>query len=241
MEFGCRGVAFEAKFANGSAGVFEGYGAFFNNIDSYGDLIERGAFGKSLLDRQAAGRALPPMYKQHGAALFPGNRHEPIGIWDAMSEDDSGLHVKGHLIGLDTEEGKWNYAQLREGALKGLSIGYSVPPYGARKGGDKPGEPKRYLKVLNLREVSLVDEPANALARVTAMKASLAAETAAESIKTIRDFEEFLRDVGGFSNAAAKAIAAGGFKAKADPRDEGAIGDHLSARFGALASIINSK
>ncbi|TGU42255.1 HK97 family phage prohead protease, partial [bacterium M00.F.Ca.ET.146.01.1.1] len=57
-------------------------------------------------------------------------------------------------------------------------------------------------------------------------------------IKTIREFEDFLRDVGGFSHAAAKAIAAGGFKAKPDPRDEDGIGDHIRARLGELANLI---
>lgn len=39
--------------------------------------------------------------------------------------------------------------------------------------------------------------------------------------KTKREMEDFLRDAGGFSHAAAKAIVAGGFKeAKTDPRDE---------------------
>lgn len=42
----------------------------------------------------------------------------------------------------------------------------------------------------------------------------------APAIDTVRDFEAFLRDVGGFSNAAAKAIAAGGYKAAPDARDE---------------------
>lgn len=53
--------------------------------------------------------------------------------------------------------------------------------------------------------------PANGKARVGAVKAA--------DIKTIREFEDFLRDSGGFSHSAAKAIASGGFKA-ADPRDE---------------------
>lgn len=38
--------------------------------------------------------------------------------------------------------------------------------------------------------------------------------------QTIREFEDFLRDEGGFSHAAAKAIAAAGFKRSTDPRDE---------------------
>lgn len=219
MEIGCIGAAFEAKFADGGGapGSFEGYAAVFGNIDSHGDVIEPGAFAKSLLDREREGRSLPPMYKMHGA--MTGNRHEPIGVWDAMSEDSAGLHVKGHLIGLDTEQGKWNHAQVREGGFKGLSIGYRVPPSGSKKGSDRPGEPKRFIKIANLREVSLVDDPSNVMARIYAMK-SADDDSFANEIKTIREFEDFLRDVAGYSHAAAKAIAAGGFKAQLDPRDE---------------------
>lgn len=236
MEIGCIGAPFEFKFADsGSAprGSFEGYGAVFGNIDSHGDVVEPGAFAKSLLDRQREGRPLPPMYKMHGA--MTGNRHEPVGVWDAMSEDANGLHVKGRLIGLDTEQGKWTEAQAREGALKGLSIGYRVPPNGSKKGSDRPGEPKRFIKTANLREVSLVDDPSNSLARIYAMKMAADEAAFADEIKTIREFEDFLRDVGGFSHAAAKAIAAGGFKAQLDPRDE----DRESAVAAIIADAAN--
>jgi HK97 family phage prohead protease len=222
-DIGCAGVPFEFKFADEDKtvpGTFEGYAAVFGNMDSHGDVIEHGAFGKSLLERKAQGRGLPPMYKMHGA--MTGNAHEPVGVWEAMSEDTHGLAVKGRLIGLDTEQGKWNYAQAREGGFTGLSIGYRVMPNGAKKGSDRPGEAKRFLKMLHLREVSLVDDPSNAAARYWMAKSRWTDDTAfAEEIKTIREFEDFLRDVGGYSHAAAKAIASGGFKsAPLDPRDE---------------------
>ena len=41
------------------------------------------------------------------------------------------------------------------------------------------------------------------------------------------EFEAFLRDAGGFSHAAAKAIANGGYKANPNPRDEGGMDDLL--------------
>lgn len=237
MEYGCIGVPLEIKFAADDAkqGSFEGYGAVFGNIDSHGDVIEPGAFAKSLLDRKREGRPLPPMYKNHGA--FSGNRHEPIGVWDDMTEDANGLHVKGRLIGLDTEQGKWTYAQMREGALKGLSIGYRVPPHGSKKGSGRPGEALRYIKSAVLREVSLVDDQSNVLAQVYAMKAR-DGFAAAEEIKTIREFEAFLRDVGGFSHQAAKAIAAGGFKSSPEPRDEDGVSDQIKAVMNDLANLI---
>ena len=87
MEFGCIGAPFEVKFAEDDKappGAFEGYGAVFGNIDSQGDVIGPGAFAKSLLERERAGRGLPPMYKMHG--IKTGNRHEPIGVWEAMGQ-----------------------------------------------------------------------------------------------------------------------------------------------------------
>ncbi|OBQ72250.1 HK97 family phage prohead protease [Mesorhizobium loti] len=223
--FGCIGAPFEVKFASGGArGTFEGYASVFGNTDSHGDVIEPGAFAKSLLDRQREGRALPPMYKMHGA--MTGNRHEPIGVWDAMSEDPNGLHVKGRLIGLDTEQGKWNYAQLQEGGLPGLSIGYRVPPGGSRKGSGKLGEPARWIKVANLREVSLVDDPSNVLSRVYDVK-RLWGEAPADGIKTVREFQDFLRDAG-FSKAAAGILATSGWSSLPANDDSDKAADEIA-------------
>lgn len=241
MNIGFLGAPFEYKFAEDKepVGTFEGYGAVFGNIDAGGDRIEPGAFSASLLMREREGRGLPPMYKMHGRAL--GGKDDPVGLWLAMSEDSNGLYVKGKVIGLDTEQGRWTYAQLKEGALRGMSIGYKVPPNGSRKGSGKAGEPLRYIKQAYLKEVSLVDDPMNVLAQVYAMK-RVHFDDAADQIKTIREFEEFLRDVGNFSHAEAKAIASGGFKPKTEPRDEAATEDvraGLRSIFGNLAKAIH--
>lgn len=232
MDHSCIGAPLEVKFADGGApGTFEGMASVFGVIDSHGDLIEPGAFAKGLSRTKGEGRALPPMYKNHGLA----SGRDPIGVWDEMEEDGAGLRVKGRLIGLDTESGKWTYAQLREGALKGLSIGYRVPPHGSKLGNGQPGQPRRYLKEIVLGEVSLVDAPSNALARVHSMKH---ADEVAREIKTIREFEQFLRDEGGFSRKAAAAIAAGGWKAMPNPRDEDGVSEIIRDALARLASSI---
>jgi HK97 family phage prohead protease len=233
MELGCISVPLELKFAGDEkpAGYFEGYGAVFGNVDQGGDVIERGAFAKSL-----SKGCRPGMYYNHD------RKAGAIGVWDDVGEDANGLVVKGRIIGLDTEQGKMNMARLREGAIKGLSIGYRVPPHGARRGSGKMGEPTRILKEIDLKEVSVVDDPMNPLARLNFVKiARWVAEGApAEEIKTIREFERFLRDVGGFSRAAAEQIATGGFKAQPDPRDEDDVGEHIRKRMSALAGIFTS-
>jgi len=204
---------FEVKFAadeiDAKTGEFAGYGAVFGNIDSHGDVIVPGAFSESLSDWSSRGR-LPSMKLMHGTTMNPFTGDDlPIGKWSLMREDARGLYVEGKLSGLDTDHGRRIYGLMKDGVLDGLSIGYRAK---RATRGTGANQPKRQLEAVALLEVSLVDDPSNDRARVSAVKS-------AADIKTIREFEDFLRDVGKFSHAAAKAIAAGGFKA-AEPRDE---------------------
>ncbi|MCG0995295.1 HK97 family phage prohead protease [Acetobacter indonesiensis] len=167
-------VPFEVKFAAGDAGAnghVEGYGAVFGNTDSHGDVIMPGAFARSIAERKAQGRALP-MHVMHG--VFGGDG-VPAGVWSEMAEDTKGLHVKGKISGTNTDAGRLLYERVKDGALGGLSIGYSVPQGGSVKMTD-PNGPKRQIKQANLFEVSLVDDPSNALARVTELKRRSGAE-----------------------------------------------------------------
>jgi HK97 family phage prohead protease len=197
----------EVKFAADKTGVFSGYGAVFGNTDSYGDVIEKGAFKDTLRQWEDKGK-YPPMLLQHGGGMFGGGADDmlPVGKWTAMEENSKGLKVEGELFALSTERGQYIYEGLKAGALDGMSIGYKTKKF---RNGTKAGEPRRYLEALDLMELSIVTFPANDKARVGNVKCA----------KTIREFEDFLRDVGGYSHAAAKAIAAGGFKAS-EPRDE---------------------
>lgn len=159
------------------AGEFRGYGAVFGNEDSHGDVIAPGAFAESLAERKAQGRSTP-MHVMHA---FYGGDGLPIGVWKSIDEDEKGLRVHGKISGMNTDAGKLNYERLRDGAFGGLSIGYSINPGGAVEGKGK-GEPKRTLKSLALHEISLVDQPSNALARVDEIKARLNAMGLAKSV-----------------------------------------------------------
>lgn len=176
---------------------FSGYGAVFGNVDSYGDVIQKGAF-KDTLARAKNSNQWPAMLMQHGGML--GTEMTPVGIWTDMHEDDVGLFVKGKLA--PTPRGAEAYQLLKmqpRPAINGLSIGYLAKEWSVRT---RPDEPRRTLKSVDLIEVSLVTNPANPKARVQAVKGDL----------TIRDAEKALREVG-FSQSDAKAIVASGFKA----------------------------
>lgn len=199
-------------------GVFAGYGSVFGVVDSYREIVAKGAFKDSLGDIAKKGRPVPVLW-QHRSG-------QPIGVYEKMTEDDTGLYVEGKLA--DTERGREAYSLLKmkpRPAYSGLSIGFLPKKWSVRT---RPEEPRRTLEAVDLMEVSLVTFPANPKARVTGVKSG-------EDIRTVREFEDFLRDVGGFSHAAAKAIASGGFKAS-DPRDEDA-GQILE---GLLGPVLNS-
>lgn len=184
--------AAELKFSSeGDAMTLSGYGAVFGNVDAYGDVIEPGAFAKSLAAHRAAG-TMPQMLLEHGSSPLP------IGVWKSMVEDGHGLKVEGEF--LTTALGIDSWKAAKAGAIGGLSIGYRPTEFQMRQ---RPEDPRRLLKSVDLIEVSLVGRPANDKARVAQVK----------SIQTIREFEEFLRDEGGFSAAEAKRVASSGFKA----------------------------
>jgi HK97 family phage prohead protease len=184
-------LPFEIKFASGAPeGTFSGYGAVFGNIDTYGDVIEKGAFKESLREWEGKGK-WPPMLLQHGGGFFGGGADDmlPIGKWNSMEENTKGLKVEGQLFAMQTERGQYLYEGLKSGTLDGLSIGYEVKEFVA---GTKPGEPRRKLTNLDLWELSVVTFPANDKARVGAVKAA-----DIDQLESLSDFVDFLRKAGG--------------------------------------------
>jgi len=190
------GLPLEIK-SFGDSGSFEGYASIFGNVDLGGDVIERGAFKEIVKGRDGKVKIL----NQH-------SMRDPIGVAE-VKQDDKGLHFQGQLI-LEAASARSAYALMKGGALDGMSIGYDV-----LEGGAKVLESGiRQLKSLKLWEISPVTFGMNPLAGIESVKQ-------AGSITTIREFEDFLRDAGGYSKSAAVAIAAGGFKALQDRRDSG--------------------
>lgn len=159
----------ELKLAGGGADgamKFEGYGAYFGNVDSYGDVIAKGAFARTLKEARKSNQ-WPAMLLQHGSFLG-GDDNMPVGVWTDMEEDEKGLYVAGQLA--DTQRGIDTYKLLKmtpRPAITGMSIGFLAKEWSVRT---KPEEPRRTLKDVELLEVSLVTFPANTRARVTAVK-----------------------------------------------------------------------
>lgn len=203
----------ELKFAGGDEKemLFEGYGAVFGNVDSYGDVIAKGAFTKTIREAKSSGD-WPAMMLQHGGWGITAEDLTPIGVWTDLEEDDTGLFVKGKLA--PTARGLEVYTLMKmqpRPAITGLSIGYVPVAWRMRS---NPEEPRRTLTEVKLREISPVTFPANQRARMTSAKGQAG----------IRLAERALRDVG-FSQSEAKAIVAKGFSATAPQRDAAGLGE----------------
>jgi HK97 family phage prohead protease len=158
----------EVKFAGNGAkdGTFSGYGSIFGNIDSHGDVVQKGAFARTLREWTDKGK-FPKMLLQHGGFYGPVDDMLPIGKWTAMEENSKGLKVEGELFGLNTDRGALIYEGMKSGELDGLSIGYRVKKSTL---GTKPSEPYRTLEDVDLLEVSVVLWGSNDKALVNQVK-----------------------------------------------------------------------
>ena len=153
-------LRFAAEIKATEEGSIEGYGSVFGDLDSYQDIVSKGAFKRTLL-------------WQH-------NTDQPIGVWTDMYEDDRGLVVKGQLA--DTQLGREAHTLMKMGALSGLSIGYRTVKY---KMDNESGV--RTLQDVDLFEVSPVTFPALDSARVSAVKSAEDIKTEREFEEFLRD------------------------------------------------------
>lgn len=132
--------------------IITGYGAVFGNIDSYGDIIEKGAFTKTLSER--VGRI---------AFCYQHDIWNPIGKIESIDEDEKGLKLTVKLSAAEKDI----QTKVKEGILKEMSIGYRTME---SKSEIREGEEINLLTEIKLIEVSLVTVAANPLAVIESMK-----------------------------------------------------------------------
>jgi HK97 family phage major capsid protein/HK97 family phage prohead protease len=149
----------KAAFSIDEEGTITGTAWPFGSADRVGDIIEKGAF---------TGASVPlPMLWAHDQA-------QTVGVWESITETDAGLQVKGRLLVADVERAREVRALIREGAVSGLSIGFTTKSATSRKGGG------RTINAVDLAEISVVAVPCHPGARITSVKAAGAAETPQE-------------------------------------------------------------
>lgn len=146
-------------------GIVEGYASTWD-IDRGADVIERGAFAKTIADHVSRGRSVRMLWQHSGSQLIGGFPAEK------MREDERGLYVVGE-INLETQVGREAYALAKQGVLSDFSVGFSVPSRDKIKAVEHNGKTVRVIKQVDLWEVSLVGEPMNANANILSVKNAL--------------------------------------------------------------------
>jgi len=168
---------FDGDLALKDGAEIAGYASLFGAQDQGGDVVQSGAYGRSLKRLAGAGSGVKMLW-QHDPA-------RPIGIWDEVREDGKGLYVKGRLL-MDVQQAREAHALLKAGAIDGLSIGYRTLRSEKAAGG------QRLLHEIELWEVSLVTFPMLPEARVQADISDPEADLARTLAETFREARELL-------------------------------------------------
>lgn len=144
-------------------GQFVAYASVFGNIDSYGDVVQPGAFAGTLKEWAESGNFLP--------VLFGHNMADPdynIGHVIEATEDERGLKVLGQLD-LESPKGAQVHRMLKGKRVSQMSFAYDVV-----KGtwGQLDGQDVYELHEVKIYEVSLVTIGANQETEILAVKAA---------------------------------------------------------------------
>ncbi len=181
-----KSVKFELDSTDEKTGEFAGYAAVFGNLDGGRDIIQPGAFVKTIAEDFDRIKIL----SQHNDCELP------IGKPLELREDEKGLYIRGKVS--DTQMGRDVKTLLKDGVLNELSIGYDAVDF------DYDGKNNiRYLKAVKLWEVSIATWAMNDQATIDEVK-SLAEELRAEAksgrmnrtkLNTLRQFIAVVREL----------------------------------------------
>jgi HK97 family phage prohead protease len=159
-----------------SSGTLEGYASVFGNVDSYGEVVVKGAFKKTIKERIP--KRMVKLMDSH--QIFGGSK-AVIGVVEEAFEDEKGLKFKARFSSVDTAQEV--RTKIKEKILNALSFGFDVLKDEYHK------EKKvRYLKEIRLWEISVVAWGANPRAKPTGVKGVIPISSSLD-LSTAEDFE----------------------------------------------------
>jgi HK97 family phage prohead protease len=142
---------FQLKFTSlDDTGSFEGMLSPYGNVDLGNDVVDPGAFTKTIQEKGVT----RPLLWQH-------DKKQPIGQVTLVDTPD-GMTVKGSLL-LEVQKASEAYMLLKARIINGLSIGYDSVK-------DVVEDGVRHIKELKLWEASVVTFPMNELALISSVK-----------------------------------------------------------------------
>ncbi|MEO7889173.1 MAG: HK97 family phage prohead protease [Vicinamibacterales bacterium] len=167
---------FAIKAVDSVARTFEGIAAAYS-LDLGGDVIQPGAFAKTLAYWREKSTAIP-LINQHN---YYDGIHDVLGSMIDAEERPEGLWAKFEVD--DGPDGEKLMRHIEKKRINGLSIGYEIPAGGAEV--DKDGI--RQLSEIRLREVSAVIWPMNPDATIDSASIKSASEMSDDELREMRD------------------------------------------------------
>jgi HK97 family phage prohead protease len=157
------------KAVDTARGTFSGLGSVFGNEDLTGDVVERGAFTKTLhiAEQVKSATGSPVLWP----LLWMHDEKNPVGAVMAARETADGLAIDCQCD-MDTEAGRDAFSRIKNGYATGLSIGYTT----VKATRDAKGV--RHLLEVKLFEISVV---------TTGFAANPLAQADLLSVKSVRE------------------------------------------------------
>jgi len=160
-------------------GQMRAYASVFGNVDSYGDVVIKGAFANTLAEWRKSGRTIPLLY---GHNMTDPNMN--IGAVLEAEEDERGLKITAEFD--DDDLAQKVYRLVKAGRVAELSFAFDTIKSAFLEDPNRP-DAFRELQELKLYECSVVPIGANSETEVLAIKAAEVGMAAvAEGLKSGR-------------------------------------------------------
>jgi len=134
--------------------IVEGYASVFGNVDSYQEVVDKGAFDAWIKEH----------FPRYPKFIWAHDWSKPLGPTLEVHEDEIGLFCRGELL-KDVEQAREAYALIKSGAMTDLSFGFSV-----KEDSFDYEAGVRHLKQIAIYEWSPVLVGANPKATITGVK-----------------------------------------------------------------------
>lgn len=145
----------QVKIVDEEQGIIEAYVSVFGNVDSYHEVVEKGAFADFLKEN----------FPRYPKGVWAHDWAVPIAKTIEAREDERGLFIKGKLI-KGVQKADEAYLLLKEGVITDFSFGFQVDEADV-----DPETGIRYLKKIRIYEWSPVLVGANPEAMLVGVKA----------------------------------------------------------------------
>ena len=152
--------SFEMK-ADEVGGISGFFSTYDKEPDSYGDIIEKGAFTETIAKRAESGHPFPLCFNHDFSAV--------IGAVDKIEDTEKGPYIEAHF--LDTTLAQDVRKMLQSGAIYQFSFAYDVLEARQPDEEEKSKGIENVLTKVEVFEISVVTVPANQNAVATEVKA----------------------------------------------------------------------